>query len=102
MPLDLLAFGAHPDDVEMSCGGLISKLSLSGYHVGICDFTRGEAGTRGSVEIRAREAEAARVILGAEVRENLALPDTGIARSERSHLAVVVEVLRKHRPRVVV
>ncbi|HVP37665.1 MAG TPA: bacillithiol biosynthesis deacetylase BshB1 [Candidatus Saccharimonadales bacterium] len=101
-PLDLLVFGAHPDDVEISCGGLVHRMGARGYRVGICDLTRGEYGTRGDEAARAAEAEAARVILGAAVRLNLGLPDTALNRHDRAQLGAVVEVLRAHRPRLVV
>jgi N-acetylglucosamine malate deacetylase 1 len=100
--LDLLAFGAHPDDVEISCGGLMHKMSSRGYRVGICDLTMGEYGTRGTSEVRAAEAESARAILGAATRFNLGLPDTALNRLARAQLSAVVEVLRAHRPRMVV
>ena len=102
MSFDLLAFGAHPDDVEITCGALVHKMASRGYRVAICDFTRGEMGTRGDVESRAREAEEARRILGVEARANLGLPDTAVDRQDRSHLAAVVEALRQFRPRLVI
>jgi len=102
MSLDLLVFGAHPDDVEISCGGLVHRMATLGHRVGICDFTRGEMGTRGDVATRAAEAEEARGILGAEVRINLGLPDTRLSAVEPSHMEAVVKVLREHRPRLVV
>jgi LmbE family N-acetylglucosaminyl deacetylase len=69
-PLDVLAIAAHPDDVELSVGGTLVKLSEMGYRTGILDLTRGEAGTRGTPEIRATEARRAAQILGCAVREN--------------------------------
>ena len=75
MKLDILAIGAHPDDVEMSCGGTIAKEIAKGKKVGILDLTRGELGTRGSAEIRDQEGAAAAAILGVSVRHNLALAD---------------------------
>ena len=102
MPLDVLAFGAHPDDVEISCGATLHKLASLGRRVGICDLTRGEASTRGTVQIRAGEAEAARRLLGAEARVNLGLPDTALSRADRAQLTAVVETLRAHRPRLVI
>jgi bacillithiol biosynthesis deacetylase BshB1 len=102
MALDLLAFGAHPDDVEITCGALIHKMSQRGYRVGICDVTRGEMGTRGDAATREKEAEAARKILGAELRLNLELPDTAVNRQDRGHLVAVVEAIRKTRPRLVI
>src|SRR5947209_144096 len=75
MKLDLLAMAAHPDDVELTCGGTLIKMARSGYAVGILDLTGGEMGTRGSVETRRKEAAAAARILGVAHRENLGLPD---------------------------
>jgi len=75
MKLDLLAMAAHPDDVELTCGGTLAKMARRGYRVGILDMTKGEMGTRGSIEIRRREAAAAARILGVAHRENLGLPD---------------------------
>ena len=75
MKLDILAFGAHPDDVELGCGGTIAKEIALGKKVGIVDLTRGELGTRGSKEIRDKEAKAAAKILGVSVRENLNMRD---------------------------
>ena len=75
MKLDILAFGAHPDDVELGCAGTILKEVALGKKVGIVDLTRGELGTRGSAEIRDKEAAAAAAILGVSVRENLAFRD---------------------------
>ena len=75
MKLDLLAMAAHPDDVELTCGGTLIKMARSGYAVGILDLTAGEMGTRGSIEIRRKEAAAATRLLGVKHRENLGLPD---------------------------
>ena len=75
MKLDILAIGAHPDDVEMSCAGTIAKEIAKGKKVGILDLTRGELGTRGSAEIRDQEAATAAKVLGVCVRHNLALAD---------------------------
>ncbi len=102
MALDALFFGAHPDDVELTSGGLAARLATHGHAVGIADLTRGEAASRGSVEERAREAREAAEALGVPVRENLGLPDTGLDRHQATQLAAVVGILRKHRPRLVV
>ena len=75
MKIDILAFGAHPDDVELSCCGTLIKHMEAGYTVGIIDLTQGELGSRGSGELRLIEAENSRKIMGAVVRENLGLPD---------------------------
>jgi bacillithiol biosynthesis deacetylase BshB1 len=98
--LDALAIGAHPDDVELVCGGTLLKLASLGYRVGILDMARGESGTRGSAEIRAGEAEAAARELGLVVRDNLELPDAHIWLDEDSRVRMVRK-LREYRPRVV-
>jgi bacillithiol biosynthesis deacetylase BshB1 len=100
MKLDVLAIGAHPDDVELSCGGTVLKLSKRGYKVGIVDLTEGELGTRGTREIRAREADAAAKILGVSARENLQIPDGNIASTPENRLKLV-EVIRRFRPDVI-
>src|SRR5262249_17699787 len=69
--LDVLAIGAHPDDVELGCGGILIKLAAKGYRVGVMDMARGEMGTRGSAEIRASEAECAAKEMGLVLRDNL-------------------------------
>lgn len=100
MNLDLLAFGAHPDDVELMAGGTLLKMAQQGYNTGIVDMTRGERGTRGTPAIRAREARAAAKILKLKARENLALPDTNLFVTEAARLKVI-EVLRRYRPKIV-
>lgn len=100
MTLDILAFGAHPDDVELHIGGTLAKMAARGYAVGVADLTRGELGTRGTPAIRAREAKKAAAILGLKVRENLGLPDGGVAVTPDSRLKVI-RVLRKHRPMLI-
>jgi len=82
--LDILAFGAHPDDVELGCGGTLAKEIASGKHVGIIDLTRGELGTRGSADIRDKEAQQAAAILGVRVRENLGFRD-GFFKNDEAH-----------------
>ncbi len=100
MKLDILAFAAHPDDVELSCSGTIIKHVKAGHKAGIIDLTRGELGTRGTPEIRAQEAAAASKILGISVRENLDMGDGFFDHSERNKLAIIT-VLRKYQPAVV-
>ena len=100
MPVDVLAIAAHPDDVELTCGGTLHKLKLRGYRFGIVDLTRGEMGTRGSAEIRAREAARAAEILGADFREALDLGDGGLRRGRDEELAVI-DVIRREKPRIV-
>lgn len=102
MNLDALFFGAHPDDVELTSGGLAALLASHGHAVGIIDLTRGESASRGTVEVRAEEAAAAARELGVAQRRSLGLPDLGIARSAPDQLRAVVECLRTHRPRLVV
>jgi N-acetylglucosamine malate deacetylase 1 len=98
--LDVLAIGAHPDDVDFSCGGTLLKLGSLGYRVGILDMTLGELGTRGSAEIRSREAKAAGEALRLTVRDNADLPDGHIWLNEESRVRVVRKI-RLYRPRVV-
>lgn len=100
--VDALVFGAHPDDVELTCGGLVASLAARGARVVIVDLTRGEAASRGTPEERAREASQAAHILGAAGRETLTLPDTGLSRLDREQQRAVVECLRRHRPALVV
>ncbi len=99
--LDVLAVMAHPDDAELLCGGALIKSADAGKRVGVLDLTRGEAGSSGSAELRAREADAAARVMGLEVRRTAGLPDS---RLENDHEArrVVVAQLRELRPRVVV
>lgn len=98
--LDVLAFGPHPDDVELGCGGTLAKLAGMGYAVGIIDLTRGEMGSRGTVAEREREAADAAQILGARLRENLAIPDADI-RNTPENRRKLIEVIRRYRPTLV-
>jgi bacillithiol biosynthesis deacetylase BshB1 len=97
--VDVLAVGAHPDDVELGCGGLLHKLAQAGKRVGILDLTRGEMGTRGTPEERAAEADRAAAILGVAERANAGLPDGGVANTPEQRLAVVT-FIRQFRPKV--
>ena len=99
--VDVLAVGAHPDDVELTCGGTLIRCVKQGYRVGILDLTRGEMGTRGTVELRAKEAAAAARALGVHHRENLGLPDARLEPIMDYKLAVA-ERIRALRPRVVI
>jgi len=101
MKLDILVFGAHPDDVELSCGGTIAKEISLGKKVGIIDLTRGELGTRGSAEVRDEEAAAAAKILGVTIRENLRFRD-GFFTNDETHQLEVIKAVRKFRPDVVI
>mgnify|MGYP006395386407 CR=1 FL=1 len=98
--LDILAFGAHPDDVEMSCGGTIAKAIANGKTVGIVDLTRGELGTRGTAEIRAEEAANAAQTLGVSIRENLNMAD-GFFQNNKENQLAVVQMIRRYRPEIV-
>lgn len=100
MKLDILAFGAHPDDVELGCAGTILKEISLGKKVGIVDLTRGELGTRGSAELRDLEAAAAASILGVSVRENLAMRD-GFFVNDEAHQLEVIKMIRKYKPEIV-
>ena len=101
MKLDILAFGAHPDDVELSCGATIAKEISLGKTVGIVDLTRGELGTRGTAEIRDTEAAEAAKILGVSVRENLRFRD-GFFVNDEQHQLEVIKMIRKYRPEIVI
>jgi len=98
MKLDLLAIAAHPDDVELTCGGTMIKMAECGYTVGIMDLTRGEMGTRGSARTRLREAAAAARILGVDHRENLGIRDAHIEVSSRNKYRIArrIRALRPH------
>ncbi len=100
VPVDVLAFGPHPDDVELGCGGTLASLAARGLSFGIGDLTRGEMATRGTPETRAREAAEAARILGARFRANLDLGD-GDLRTDRAAQLLVVEAVRRARPRLV-
>jgi bacillithiol biosynthesis deacetylase BshB1 len=97
MKLDILVFGAHPDDAELGAGGTIAKEISLGKKVGIVDLTRGELGTRGSAEIRDKESAAAAKILGVTVRENLRFRD-GFFSNDENHQLEIIKMLRKYRP----
>ena len=100
MKLDILAFGAHPDDVELGCAATIAKEISLGKKVGIVDLTRGELGTRGSAELRDKEAQEAATILGVSVRENLNFAD-GFFVNDKKHQLAVIKMIRKYQPTIV-
>jgi bacillithiol biosynthesis deacetylase BshB1 len=100
MKLDILAFGAHPDDVELGCGAVIAKETALDKKVGIIDLTRGELGTRGTAETRDIEAANAAEILGVAVRENLNMAD-GFFVNDRAHQIEIIKILRKYQPDIV-
>ena len=99
--LDVLAFSAHPDDIELAAGGTIIKLNKQGYAVGVADMTRGEFGTRGTMEIRQKEAEEAGKLMNLKVRECLDIPDGSVTVTRENHLKVI-RLLRKYRPSIVI
>lgn len=101
LKLDILVLSVHPDDAELGCGGTILKHIALGKKVGIVDLTRGELGTRGSAEIRDREAAAAAKILGLAVRENLAIPD-GFFENTKEYQLKVIEAIRKYQPEIII
>lgn len=98
--VDILAIGVHPDDVELSCAGTLLKHMAAGYTAGIIDLTQGELGTRGSAELRLREAEKAAQVLGVKFRENLGMAD-GFFVNDRLHQYKLIEKIRQYRPKIV-
>ena len=100
MKLDILAFGAHPDDIELSCGGTLIVEKKNGKKVGIVDLTQGELGTRGSAEIRRQEANEAAAIMGVDVRDNLSMDD-GFFKNDKEHQLKIITALRKYQPEIV-
>lgn len=100
MKLDILAIGAHPDDVELGCGATIAKEISLGKKVGILDLTKGELGTRGSAEIRENEAKNAADILNVEVRKNLGFAD-GFFKNDKTNQLEIIKIIRKYKPEIV-
>lgn len=100
MKLDILAIGAHPDDIELGCGATIAKEISLGKKVGVLDLTRGELGTRGSAEIRDQEAKLSASILGLSVRENLAFADAFFV-NDKFHQLKIIEIIRKYQPEII-
>jgi len=100
MKLDILAFGAHPDDVELSCSGTVIKHIKAGKKVGLIDITRGEMGTRGSIDIRKAEAEQAMKIMGITIRENLGLEDCFFSNEKEDRIKAAI-MIRKYQPDIV-
>jgi N-acetylglucosamine malate deacetylase 1 len=98
--IDILAIGVHPDDVELSCSGTLLKHIELGYTVGLVDLTRGELGSRGTAETRDAEAENARQIMGAVVRENLRMAD-GFFTHNEENLLKIVTAIRKYQPEII-
>jgi len=99
--VDVLAVGAHPDDVEITCGGTVRKLIENGHKVAILDLTKGEKGSRGTLAIRKREAESAAEVLSIARRINLGLPDAFVENNRENRLKLVV-LLRKLRPQLLI
>ncbi len=100
MNLDILAFGAHPDDVELGASGTLINHVKKGYKCGVVDLTNGELGTRGTAETRKSEAKAASKIMGLLVRENLNMAD-GFFQNDKTHKLEIVRMIRKYRPQIV-
>lgn len=98
--LDILAFGAHPDDVELGCGGTLIAAVAEGKKVGIIDLTQGELGTRGTVADRLKEALLAGEIIGAAVRENLEMKD-GFFVNDQTHQLAIATIIRKYQPDII-
>lgn len=101
MNLDILAIAAHPDDVELTCGGTVIKMADAGYRVGILDLSAGESGTRGSPSLRQKESRRASQMMGIVHRDNLGLPDAGIE-DVREYKLRIAQKIRELRPRTVV
>jgi N-acetylglucosamine malate deacetylase 1 len=100
MKLDILAFGVHPDDIELSCAGALLVEKQFGKKVGIVDLTQGELGTRGTAEIRKQEAENSAKIMGVDVRENLEMAD-GFFQNDKTNQLSIIKVLRKYKPEII-
>src|SRR4051812_16402368 len=100
MKLDVLAIGAHPDDVELCCSGTLMKQIQKGYKAGILDLTKGELGTRGSAKIRLEEVDAASKVMGIHARENLGFED-GFFPNDKAHQLELIKFIRKYQPTVV-
>lgn len=100
MKLDLIAFGVHPDDVELSCAGTLLVEKENGKRVGIIDLTKGELGTRGTAQTRKTEAANSAKILGVDMRENLGMAD-GFFKNDQENQLKIIKVLRKYRPEIV-
>jgi len=100
MKLDILVLAAHPDDAELGCGGTVAKHVKMGHKVGVVDFTRGELGTRGTIETRALESAESSKILGLTIRENLGLSD-GFFKNDKDHQLEVIRAIRRYQPEIV-
>lgn len=100
MKLDILAFAAHPDDVELGCAGTLMVHAAMGMRVGVADLTEGELGTRGTAESRKSEAAAAATVMGLHLRDNLRLAD-GFFQNDKTHQLELIKVIRKYRPEII-
>ena len=100
MNLDSIVFAAHPDDAELSMGGTIAKMAANNFKVGIIDFTKGELGTRGTPEIRQKEARKAGDILKISVRENLLIPDGNVSDNKENLMKVIMSI-RRYKPKII-
>ena len=100
-PVDLVVFCAHPDDAELTCGGTLLVAKARGWRTAVVDLTRGEMGTRGTPEIRAKESDEAAKVLGLAARANLGLPDCGVRDTDEARRAVV-RAIRQMRPRIAI
>lgn len=100
MKLDILAFGVHPDDIELSCGGTLLVEKRNRKKVGIIDLTQGELGTRGTAETRKQEAKDSAKILGVDIRENLFMAD-GFFKNDEEHQLKIITAIRKYKPEIV-
>ena len=100
MKLDIIAFSAHPDDVELSCGGTIAKMVKAGYKVGVIDLTEAELSTRGTIALRRKETEKASKVLNLSIRDNLKIPDGQIENTLGNRLKVI-NCIRKHQPEII-
>jgi len=100
VPVDVLAFGAHPDDIELGAAGTLLSCKAKGKRIGLVDLTKGELGTRGNAELRAQESAAAASILGAEFRFNCGFKD-GMFVYDQQNLQLLVSIVRKAKPELV-
>src|SRR5207302_1472510 len=100
MKLDILAFGSHPDDIELSCAGVLLTEKLNGKKTGAIDLTQGELGTRGNAEIRKQEAAAGAKILQLDIRESLGMAD-GFFKNDEEHQRKVIVAIRKYQPEII-
>jgi len=101
MKLDILVFGAHPDDVELGCGGTVIKEIKAGKKVGVIDLTRGELGTRGTADTRTAETELASEIMGVTIRENMDFKD-GFFKDDEAHKLALIKKIRQYKPDIVI